>query len=124
PARSARGGGRAPRLSAARPALAQDGVEVLARGPVHEAYAEPVDPRPSAGPVVPRQPPVPIEELPPEQRPEGEGVTWVAGYWSWDEERSDYIWVSGFWRTPPPGRVWVPGSWRPAGGGWQWVGGY
>ena len=47
-----------------------DGVEVLARGPVHEAYAEPVDARPQATPVIPRQPPDPVDELPPDQRPE------------------------------------------------------
>ena len=42
-------------------------VEVLARGPVHEAYAEPVDPNPVAGPVVAKEPPAPIDELPPDQ---------------------------------------------------------
>src|SRR5437868_7994 len=42
--------------------------EVQARGPVHEAFAEPAT-LPSASPVVPKQPPAPIEELPPEQKP-------------------------------------------------------
>src|SRR3954469_12237043 len=63
--------------------------EVQARGPVHEAFAEPGT-LPSAPPVVPRQPPAPVEELPPEQKPAGEEVQWVPGYWHWDEERNNY----------------------------------
>src|SRR5262249_17974563 len=99
------------------------GQEVLARGPVHEAYASTVE-APAATPVVPQQPPGPIEELPPDEKPAGDNVQWMPGYWHWDEERNDFIWVSGFWRTPPPNRVWVPGSWRQAQGGWQWVAGF
>src|SRR3954469_9412111 len=41
--------------------------EVQARGPVHEAFAEPAT-LPSASPVLSKQPPAPIEELPPEQK--------------------------------------------------------
>jgi hypothetical protein len=70
---------------------------------------------------VPRRPPDPIPEVPPDQRPEGEGVTWVPGYWAWDAERNDFLWVSGVWRVPPPGRKWVPGSWVAADGGYRWV---
>src|SRR5437016_4275168 len=93
-------------------ATPQDGVEVLARGPVHEAYAGPVDTsRPQATPVVPKQPPAPLDEMPPDQKPAGEGVQWIPGYWGWDDERSDFIWVSGFWRVAPPGRQWMPGHW-------------
>ena len=118
-------------LLAATPAPAQPpagpmpgGVEVLARGPVHEAYALPADQPAGPGMVAPRQPPEPIEELPPDQKPEGENVQWIPGYWQWDEELKDFIWVSGFWRVPPPDRVWVPGGWRQAGEGWQWTGGF
>src|SRR5690349_21616811 len=32
-------------------------MDVLARGPIHEAYAEPVDQSPRATPVVPKEPP-------------------------------------------------------------------
>ena len=106
------------------PADQPAGVEVLARGPVHEAYAEPVDPKPQASPIITKQPPDPIDELPPDQRPEGANVQWIPGYWGWDDERSDFIWVSGFWRVPPPGRQWVPGHWQQVEGGWQWVPGY
>ena len=98
-------------------------MEVLAKGPVHEAFATTAE-APAAAPVVPKQPPEPIEELPPEQKPEGDNVQWLPGYWHWDEEGEKFIWVSGFWRQPPPGRVWVPGSWRAVTGGWHWVGGF
>src|SRR5262245_55070113 len=100
------------------------GIEVLARGPVHEGYAEQVNAQPQASPIINKRPPDLIPELPAEQKPEGENVQWISGYWGWDDDRNDYIWVSGFWRTPPPGRQWVPGQWVPAGDGWQWSAGY
>jgi hypothetical protein len=101
-----------------------EGAQVLTRGPIHEAFAEPVlyDPRP--GPVVPKAPPAPIAELPPEQKPEGANVQWIPGYWAWDDARTDFIWVSGLWRVIPPGRQYVPGYWQEAQGGSQWVPGY
>lgn len=100
------------------------GIEVLARGPVHEAFAEPIvfDAKPGA--IVSKAPPEPIEELPPDQKPAGGNVVWIPGYWNWDEEREDFLWVSGFWRTLPPGREWVPGYWAEMASGWQWVSGY
>ena len=98
--------------------------EVLTRGPVHEAFAEPVvfDPRP--GPRTARSPGAAIEELPPDQKPEGDDVVWIPGYWAWDDERGDFLWISGIWRDLPPGRQWVPGYWNDAEGGSQWVAGY
>jgi hypothetical protein len=104
--------------------LAADDVEVLGRGPVHEAYAEPSEREPQPTPVVPKEPPKPIEELPPDQKPEGDNVQWVPGYWQFDDGKKDFVWVSGFWRNAPPDRAWVPGSWHPADGGWQWTGGF
>jgi hypothetical protein len=101
-----------------------NGVEVLARGPVHEGFAEPVDQQPVAGPIIPKKPPAPVDELPPEQKPAGDNVTWMPGYWSWDTDRADFIWISGFWRVPPPDRTWMPGGWRQAGDAWQWVSGF
>jgi hypothetical protein len=109
---------------AADPVEPNDGVEVLARGPVHEGYAAAVEPKPAASPFIAKQPPEPIEELPPDQKPEGDNVLWLPGYWSWDQEREDFIWISGFWRVPPPNRFWVAGSWRKMDGGWQWSGGF
>ena len=49
----------------------QNGVEVLTRGPVHEAFAETITFDPEPGIVAPKAPPAAIEEVPPEQRPEG-----------------------------------------------------
>src|SRR5690348_5511718 len=89
-----------------------EGVEVQTRGPVHEAYAEPGGVQPAPAPVVPQGPPPAIEETPPDQKPEGEHVQWFPGYFAWDEEKSDFLWVSGFWRAIPPGRQWVPGTWQ------------
>src|SRR5262245_42697569 len=103
----------------------EKGVEPQTRGPVHEAFAQPPnDGRPKPGPVVPKKPPEAIDELPPEQKPEGDNVQWIPGYWAWDEERKDFLWVSGFWRNAPPEREWVPGSWAKVEGGYQWSNGY
>ena len=101
-----------------------EGAQVLTQGPLHEAFAEPVlfDPKP--GPIVPKAPPAPITELPPEQKPEGANVNWIPGYWAWDDARNDFIWVSGIWRAIPPGRQLVPGYWQQVDGGYQWVPGY
>jgi len=99
-------------------------LEVLIRGPVHEAFAETVSFDPEPGIVVPATPPEPIEELPPALIPEGENVDWIPGYWAWGDERNDFLWVSGIWRALPPGRQWVPGYWVSAAGGSQWISGY
>lgn len=108
--------------AAAEPAA--DGVEVLTRGPVHEAFAETVSFDPQPGVVVPKAPPEAVEELPPDQKPDGDNVAWIPGYWAWDDERDDYLWVSGIWRLMPPDRQWVSGYWRETNGGYQWVSGY
>ena len=97
------------------------GVQTLTQGPVHEAFATPVVFDPQAGPIVPKQPPQNIEEAPPDQKPDGENVHWISGYWAWDDGRNDYLWVSGIWRNLPPGRQWVPGYWHPVGQGFRWV---
>jgi hypothetical protein len=107
------------------PAQSQpEGVDVQARGPVHEAFAEPTSTRPEQGQTVTKQPPEPIEEVPPDQKPEGDNVQWIPGYWAWDDEASDFVWVSGCWRDVPPGRRWVPGHWQQLDGGWMWVAGF
>jgi hypothetical protein len=95
----------------------------MTRGPVHEAFATPAG-EPKAAAVVNKKPPAALEEMPPEQRPEGD-VVWIAGYWAWDEDRNDYLWVSGCWRQKPPNKEWVAGYWRESGSaGWQWVPGF
>jgi hypothetical protein len=101
---------------------AANGVEVMARGPVHEAFAAPAA-EPAESPVHAKKPPAPIDEMPPEEKPEGDAV-WIGGYWAWDDDRGDYLWVSGCWRVKPPGKEWVPGYWREKGTDWQWVAGF
>jgi len=108
----------------AAPAEAED-VQVLTRGPVHEAFAEAANFTPEAGVIVKTAPPAAVEELPPEQQPEGANVTWIGGYWAWDDDQNDYLWISGIWRNLPPGRQWVPGYWNDLGDGqFQWTSGY
>ena len=121
---NARAGPGKCRASAAAAASAEQGVQVLTRGPVHEAFAETVTFDPEPGIVVPKAPPAAIEEVPPEQRPEGANVAWIPGYWGWDDERNDFLWVSGIWRDLPPGRQWVPGYWGKTAQGYQWTSGY
>jgi hypothetical protein len=100
----------------------QKGVEVLTRGPIHEAFASLVT-EPQATPLMEKKPPATIEEMPPAEKPEG-NVIWIKGYWAWDDDRHDYLWVSGVWRTPPPGKEWIPGYWREEGDKAQWVPGF
>jgi hypothetical protein len=102
------------------------GPEVLNRGPIHEAFANPITYDPTPGPIVPNPPPDPIEEQPPDEKPEGDDVQWIPGYWAWDEERTDFIWISGIWRVPPPNCQWTPGYWdqcADGNGGWRWTSG-
>jgi len=100
------------------------GTQILTRGPVHEAFAGMVAFNPDPGLVVTKAPPEGIEEVPPDARPEGDNVTWIPGYWAWDDERSDFLWVSGTWRALPPGRQWMAGYWAKTPQGYQWTSGY
>ena len=113
-----------PELTAPPEAGDATGMDVLTRGPVHEAFAEPVSAGREAGVLVPKRPPEPIEEIPPDNKPDAANVAWIPGYWAWDEDRKDYLWVSGVWRVPPENRTWVPGYWADAPGGSQWVSGF
>ncbi|MCC6494068.1 MAG: hypothetical protein IT424_13725 [Pirellulales bacterium] len=101
-----------------------DAPQVLDQGPIHEAFAEPVPLDPADGVVVPKEPPEPINELPPEVRPEGDNVEWIPGYWMWSDQQQDFIWVSGVWREIPPGRRWVPGHWTTGEAGYTWTPGF
>jgi hypothetical protein len=105
-------------------AEAQQEQEVLTRGPVHEAFAASINFEPQAGILINSQPPEPIDELPPEQQLEGDNVTWISGYWAWDEDQDDFLWISGVWRNIPPDREWIPGYWNESGAQFQWVSGY
>src|SRR5437879_61472 len=105
-------------------AAAPSGIEVQTRGPVHEAFAQPVEPNAGPGAAVPKELPPAIPEEPPEERPQGDHVQWIGGYWAWDADRNDFIWVSGAYRNAPPGRQFVPGHWVHSSDGWRWVSGF
>jgi hypothetical protein len=113
-------GGQAPAQGQGAEADASGG-QVLTQGPVHEAFASPVVHDPKAAALVSKQPPDPIQEMPPDQKLAGQRVQWIPGYWAWDTTRNDYLWVSGVWREPPPGTQWVPGYWHTVDAGYQWV---
>jgi hypothetical protein len=98
--------------------------EPLTRGPIHEAFAQAVTPAAEVGLIVKQEPPPLIDELPPAQRPAGDDIAWIPGYWGWDDDLKDYIWISGIWRAMPPGREWVPGYWVQTTEGFQWISGY
>ena len=53
--------------------------EILTRGPVHEAFAGVVSFDPVPGVVVDREPPEPIEEIPPAERPAGDNIALDSG---------------------------------------------
>ncbi len=110
--------------SVAVTAIEADDFETLTRGPLHEAFAEPIVADPAPGFVVAVEPPPPINELMPEFRPDGDDAIWIAGYWGWDEQREDFVWISGVYRVPPAGHQWVPGYWHQVINGWQWVQGF
>ncbi len=96
----------------------------LMHGPVHEAFAEQFSANATASEIIGNEPPEPINEEPPEFRPEGENIQWIPGYWGWDIESEDFLWVTGVWRAVPPDQQWIPGYWSETGNGWQWISGF
>ena len=103
---------------------ADPNTEVLTKGAVHEAFAQPVVFNAAPGPVVAQKPPDPVDEMPPEQKPAGDHVAWIPGYWTWEADQTKFIWTSGIWRSIPAGVEWVPGYWQQADTGSQFVSGY
>ena len=96
-------------------------VKPLVEGPLHEAFLSPAkDAEPAH---VEKAPPAPITERPGVDRPSPEAI-WIPGYWQWDGGRSDFTWVTGTWRVPPPGRFWVDGFWKRDDQGWYRVAGF
>jgi hypothetical protein len=114
-------------MPSATPVFAQEvlpGIEIQSSGPIHEAFARPVvlvPPRPAA---VTTQPPAPPAEEPPDLRPPGDDIQWISGYWAWDHQRRDFVWVSGVWRKPPPGQTYIAGYWARMGDKWRRVRGF
>jgi hypothetical protein len=97
----------------------RDESPVSGPGPIHEAIEVPAL-RTTAAERVDRSPPPPIYERPGTARP-APTAQWVPGYWEWDSARGDFLWVTGVWRVPPPGRSWVNGSWQRDEHGWYRV---
>jgi hypothetical protein len=95
------------------------GEDILTRGPLHEAFAAPVNLSGAIPPTVPKRPPEPIDETPSTYRPEGEDSVWIPGYWDWDDQQGNFIWVSGIWRNPPPDHQWIGGYWTQSADGYQ-----
>ena len=96
-------------------------VKPLAEGPLHEAFLSPAK---DADPEhVTKAPPPPIQERPGVDRPSPD-AEWIPGYWQWDDGRKDFVWVTGTWRVPPPGRFWVNGYWKRDEAGWFRVPGF
>ncbi len=96
-------------------------MEIRTQGPLHEAFATPSTLDPTDPIVIDREPPPLIDEIPPDYRPDGNDVVWLPGYWHFDEDLDDFLWVSGLWRQAPPGRQWEPGYWAEVEEGYQWV---
>ena len=99
-------------------------VDVLTRGPLHEAFATAHQSNPESSPFVAQAPPELIDEVPPEYKPEGNNVQWIPGYWAWDDAQEGFIWISGVWRDVPPQRRWVPGYWDQTNSGHRWISGF
>ncbi len=91
------------------PVPSQEEPEVLNQGPMHEAFAQPVDINPDPGLVAPNEPPPAIIENPSAERPKSADYVWIPGYWGWDPENQQYVWVSGCWRNST--REYVLGAW-------------
>lgn len=110
--------------AAQTPDISKTAIQVQARGPVHEAFAQPPDAQGLPGPVVPREPPGPVPEEPPDLQPKGDNIQWIPGYWAWDADKNDFLWITGTYRDAPGGRKFAPGYWEQAGDGYRWVAGF
>ena len=101
---------RQPARQAADRGPAPRGVPLAAQGPrARSTSRRPRRPRSSSGR--------------PSIRPSA-NAQWIEGYWEWDAGRKDFVWVTGTWRVPPPGRFWVNGYWKRDEQGWYRVPGF
>ena len=96
-------------------------VKPLTDGPLHEAFLSPAKDREPFH--IDKSPPAPIVERPGVDAP-SPNAQWIEGYWDWDQTRKDFVWVTGTWRVPPPGRFWVNGYWKRDDQGWYRVSGF
>ena len=96
-------------------------VKPLMEGPLHEAF---LSPRKDHEPVHVAKAPPAADHRAPGVDPPSLQAEWIEGYWEWDPGRKDYVWVTGTWRVPPPGRFWVNGYWKRDDQGWYRVPGF
>ena len=90
-------------------------------GPLHEAFLSPAK---DSDPVyADKAPPSPLTERPGVEAP-SESAVWIPGYWEWNPGSKDYVWATGTYRNPPPGRFWVNGYWKRDDKGWYRVPGF
>lgn len=82
----------------------------------HEAL--PANPATSPSIHVDKAPPAPVIDRPGVDAPEA-NAHWIEGYWDWDPDRKEFVWMTGTWLVPPPGRFWVNGFWRREEQGWS-----
>jgi hypothetical protein len=99
-------------------------IQIQAHGPLHEAFAQPWQKDAVPAEAVQKKPPEPIAEEPPDQRPTGDNVQWIPGYWQYDPTAKDFMWISGVWRNAPEHRRWTPGYWTDTQEGYRWVSGH
>ena len=90
--------------------------------PPHEAIVTP--PKDRTPEYADKVPPPKIAERPGEAAPNPNAL-WIQGYWDWDSTRKEFVWVTGTWRVPLPGKFWVDGFWRHRDEkGWERVPGF
>lgn len=100
---------------------AQD-VQVYRDGPIHEAFITPSTGNNVVIQGISNTPPPEInEQIPPKCH---DSAIWIRGYWAWDVNLNDFIWVSGVWRRPPPEHFWIPGYWKQFDSSWGWIRGF
>jgi hypothetical protein len=96
-------------------------LHALNEGPLHESF---LSPRKDREPLrIAKSPPPAVIERPALDPPNARAV-WIEGYWEWDAGRKDFVWVTGSWRVPPPGKIWVNGFWKRDDKGWYRVPGF
>lgn len=96
-------------------------IQVRNVGPLHEAFLSPA--KDGAASHIDKAPPQPINERPAVDPP-SENAVWIPGYWEWNEAKKDYLWTTGTYRVPPPGRFWINGYWKRDDQGWYRVPGF
>jgi hypothetical protein len=85
------------------------------RGPIHEAFVTNVTGSITLDSILSEPPPLVKEKIPPQS---DSSTIWIPGYWLWSTDINDFIWMSGVWRRPPPGRNWIKGYWKQFDEGW------